>query len=105
VAESAAYAPERIDELLGDASAGASWRAALGVPEPSPRLADAIDALARVVRAAEIPTDAPLFDELLAALRPDKAGEGAVDGLVRRALLAMLEERETRRPWEAHASN
>ena len=67
VAEAAAYAPERIDLLLAAAGAGATWRAELGLPEPSPRLADAIESLGRVVRSAPPPAGTARFDALLTA--------------------------------------
>jgi len=96
VSEAAAYAPERIDAVLAEAHGDATWRAAFGLPEPSPRLADAMESLGRVVRAAEVPPGTPLLDGLLTAASKDHPGEGRLDGLVRRSLLAMLEERGTR---------
>jgi hypothetical protein len=96
VSEAAAYAPERTDALLAEAGAGARWRAALGLPEPSPRLADAIESLGRIVRAGASPAGTPPFDALLTQTGEDHPGERALDRLVRRALLSMLEERRTR---------
>jgi hypothetical protein len=101
VSEAAAYAPERVDLLLGAASAGATWRAELDLPEPSTRLADAIESLGRVARAAQSPAGASSFDALLTAAQEDHLGETALDGVARRALLSMLEERRTRQPVEA----
>jgi len=101
VSEAAAHAPERIDSPLAEARAGATWRAALGLPEPSPRLADAMQSLGRVVRAAAIPAGAPPFDALLTAVSQEHPGEGTLDGLVRRVSLAGLEERGTRRSSQA----
>src|SRR5262249_45355503 len=37
LAETLAFGPERVSELLADARAGAPWRAALGIVEPSAR--------------------------------------------------------------------
>jgi hypothetical protein len=96
VSEAAAYAPERIDVLLAEARADARWRAALQAPEPSPRLADAIESLSRTVGAAASAADRPLFDALLAQTSQAHSDEGALDRLVRRVLLSMLEERRTR---------
>jgi hypothetical protein len=96
VSEAAAYAPERIDALLAEARAGARWRAALGLAEPSPRLADAIEALSRTVPAGVSPAGTPLFDALLTQTGKDHPGERELDRLVRRALLSMLEKRRTR---------
>jgi hypothetical protein len=101
VSEAAAYAPERIDALLAGAGPDATWRAELGLPEPSPRLADAIESLSRVARAAPLPAGAALFDALLTAAQEDHPGETTLDELVRRALLSMLEERRSRQPTQA----
>jgi hypothetical protein len=96
VSEAAAYAPERIDQLLAEAGASATWRAELGLPEPSDRLADAIESLGRVVHAAPLPDGALSFDALLTAAREEHPDEITLDRVVRRSLLSMLEERRTR---------
>jgi hypothetical protein len=101
LSEAAAYAPERIELLLAAARSGATWRAELGLPEPSPRLADAIESLGRVAGAASLPADPPSFDALLSSAREDHPGETTLDEVVRHALLSMLEERRTRQPPEA----
>ena len=101
VSETAAYAPERTDLLLAAARAGAPWRAELGLPEPSPRLADAIESLGRAARATPLPAGASSFDDLLAAVQDDRTGEGTLDNVVRQALLSTLEERRTRQPNQA----
>jgi len=101
VSEAAAHAPERIDSLLAEARAGATWRTALGLPEPSSRLADALESLGRVVREAAVPPGASPFDALLTATSHEHPGEATLDGLVRRVLLAMLEERGTRHSAQA----
>jgi hypothetical protein len=104
VSDAAAYAPEHIDPLLAGARPGATWRAELGLPEPSPRLADAIESLARLVRAAPFRARASSFDALLTAASEDHPGETNLDQVVRRTLLSMLEERRTRQPTEASGS-
>jgi hypothetical protein len=104
VSEAAAYAPERIDLLLAAARPGATWRAELGLLKPSPRLAEAIAALARVARAARSRAGASSFDALLTAAEEDHPGETNLDKVVRRTLLSMLEERRTRQPTEASGS-
>jgi hypothetical protein len=96
VSEAAAFAPERVDGLLAEARAGATWRAGLGLPELSSRLADAMESLGRVARAGAPPPGAPLFDAMLGAASADQPGEESLDRLVRHALLSMLEERRTR---------
>jgi hypothetical protein len=104
VSEAAAYAPEQIDLLLAGARPGATWRGELGLAEPSPRLADAIEALARLVRAARLRAGASSFDALLTAAKEHHRGETTLDVVVRRTLLSMLEERRTRQPTEASGS-
>jgi hypothetical protein len=105
VSEAAAYAPERIDAVLAAAHADATWRAEFGLPQPSPRLADAMESLGRVVRAAtDVPPGTPLYDEMLTAVSTDHPGETRLDRLVRRSLLAMLEERATRQSTQAHTT-
>jgi hypothetical protein len=96
VSEAAAYAPERIDTLLGQARAGAEWRSEFGLPEPTSRLADAMESLGRAAGEASSQLGIPLFDALLAAASEDRPGEERLDQLVRRVLLSMLEERRTR---------
>jgi hypothetical protein len=96
MSEAAAYAPDRVDALLAEARAGATWRSGLGLPELSPRLAEAMESLGRAARAVASPADGKLFDSLLTAARTDQAGEDGLDRVVRRALLSMLEERRTR---------
>jgi hypothetical protein len=100
VSEAVACAPERIDELLAAAGPGACWRAELCLPEPSPLLADAIESLGRITRAALVPPGQSAFDALLATANEDHPGEGALDHVVRHALLAMLDERRARQPTE-----
>jgi hypothetical protein len=96
VSEAAEYAPECVDELLAAAGPGATWRAELDLPEPSPRLAAAIESLGRVARATPLPASASSFDALLTAAGEDHPDDTALDELVRHALLSMLEERRTR---------
>jgi hypothetical protein len=50
-----------------------------------------------VVRASSL-AEAPSLKAMVSALRDDPPGETDLDGLVRRVLAAMLEERATRRP-------
>jgi hypothetical protein len=100
VSEAAAHAPEHVDRLLAAARPGATWRAELGLPDPSPRLADAIESLDQLVRAAPLHAGVSSFDALLRAAKDDHPGV-TVDQVVRRTLLSMLEERRTRQPTEA----
>jgi hypothetical protein len=104
VSEAAAYAPERVGELLAEARPGTPWRAELGLPDLSPRLADAIESLGRVVRRVAAPGRTSLFDALLTAADEDHPDETTLDGLVRNVVLSMLEERRTRQSSEANAT-
>jgi hypothetical protein len=90
VAEALAYAPDRVDAMLSEARAGARWRAALGVDEPDPKLAEAIEWIAREVREAMAAKSPGLLDGVLAALRDDRPAEPELDALTRRVLRAML---------------
>jgi hypothetical protein len=98
VAEALASAPERADAVLSDARAGAKWRPALGLPEPTARLSDAIDSMDRVVRGATPPEGTLTLDGLLTAANEDRPDEERLDSVVRKVLLAMLEQRRTRQP-------
>jgi hypothetical protein len=70
----------------------------MGLPEPSDRLAAAIRSMEQTVGALDVPDGEPMSDALLTALAQDSPDEDPLDGLVRRVLLAMLEERRTRAP-------
>ena len=96
VSEVAAYAPERVGELLAEAHADAPWRAELGLSDLSPRLAEAIESLDRAIRGVAAPAGTSLFDALLTAADEDHPDETELDGLVRHVLLSMLEERRAR---------
>ena len=52
VAEALTYVPERAADVLKSARSGAPWRAAFRLPQPSPRLSQAIDLMAGAVEAA-----------------------------------------------------
>jgi hypothetical protein len=103
VAEAAAYAPQRVDELVAQARTDAPWRAELGLPDLSPRLTDAIESLGRVVGRVEAPAGTSFYDALLTTADENHPDEQALDGLVRHVLLSMLEERRTRQSREASA--
>jgi len=101
ISEALAYAPEHLDALMAEVRAGAPWRAGLGLPEPSARLAAAIDSLGRLLAAvARVPAPGR-FDAMLRVARQDPPAEPALDRLARRVLLPMLEERRTRQPAQA----
>ena len=97
VVEVVSHAPERTMEVLADGQPGVPWRAAMGLPEPSGRLAAAMESMQQVVSALDVPDGEPMLDTLLATAQ-DSPDEDPLDGLVLRVLLAMLEERRTRQP-------
>jgi hypothetical protein len=101
VVEAVSFAPERTTEVLDDGGRGAAWRDQMGLPEPSAQLGAAIESMAQAVGALDVAHGESTSDALLAAATEDPPDEDALDGLVRRVLLAMLEERRTRRPAAA----
>lgn len=101
LAEVLAYAPERAESLLNAASANAPWRSALGLPEPSQELSEAIVFVRRAVEAATALNSAPAFDTLLLSCRENGAGENGTDRLVRRVLRSTFEQLRTRQLSEA----
>jgi hypothetical protein len=102
VAEIVEYAPERLETVLAEARAGVAWRETLRLPQPSPSLSRAIDAMARVVRTTTSADGATSFDALLAVAADDRPDGQGLDRLVRRVLLSMLEQRRTRQPMPVH---
>jgi hypothetical protein len=100
-AEALAYSPECVEALLADAHAGASWRAAFGIAEPSPELSEAIDSIGQAVRAATPPRGAPTLDAMLIAARENRPREEGLDRLARRVLRSTLEQLRTRQAMEA----
>jgi hypothetical protein len=104
VAEAVTYAPERTAEVLADGRPGAPWRTAMGLPEPSARLGAAIESMAQAVGALDVVDGERASDALLAVAAQDPPDEDPLDSLVRRVLLAMLEERRTRQPASVPAA-
>jgi hypothetical protein len=100
VAEVLAHAPERLEAVLAEARADAPWRDPLGLPQPSARLSQAMDAMGEAVRAATSADGATSFDALLGVAAADRPDEDGLDHVVRRVLLSMLEQRRTRQPMQ-----
>ena len=101
VAETLAYAPERVLGLVADACPGGRWRAALKIAEPSPQLSDAIDVIDQIVRTSAPPSGSPTLDALIAAASEGRPGETNLARLVRGVLRSTLEQRRTRQAREA----
>jgi hypothetical protein len=98
VAEALAHDPGRTVAVVADARPDAPWRTAMRLAPPTGRLVDAIDSLGRLVLANGELT----YDAMLAAAGREPEDEEPLDRMVRRALLSMLEKRQTRRP--AHSA-
>jgi hypothetical protein len=103
VAEVLTYSPERTADVLAEASSDAQWRAEMMLERPTARLGEAIESLRRFVVASATADGPPAYDALLAAAGRNHPDEQPLDGMVRRVLLLMLEERQTRRPGQGDA--
>jgi hypothetical protein len=96
VADALVFAPERVGAVPAAAQAGATWRAALRIPEPSPALRHAIDGMAGAVRSAAATSgDQPLC-ALLRATNDSQPDESPLDMLVRAVLQSALDQRQSR---------
>jgi transposase len=97
VAETLAYATHQTLPLLREAGAEASWRGSLGLLEAPAPVADAIEALGRVVQSSIQGERTPSFDAVLAATQTPQPEEQALDGLARRVLRSTLDQLHSRR--------
>jgi hypothetical protein len=97
--EAAAYAPESVQNVLTNASAGAPWRTELGLAEPSQSLVEAMGFIGRAVSSSR---DAPMLDELHVWCRrdEDRPAEHGLEQLVRRVLRSTLQPVRTRQASE-----
>jgi len=97
--EAAAYAPESVQNVLANASAGAPWRTELGLAEPSQSLVEAMGFIGRAVSSLG---DAPILDELHVWCRrdEDRPAEHGLEQLVRRVLRSTLQPLRTRQASE-----
>ena len=96
LAEAATFAPERIGAVRANAHAGAAWRTALEIAEPSLRLEQAIDSIDQLLRTAIVPRSDLGLEVLLSAVRDGQPRDSALDRLARRVLRSALEQRKTR---------
>jgi hypothetical protein len=96
LAESMEYAPECVEALLADVNAGAPWRSAFRIPEPSQQLSEAIRFMSRAVRAVTPAGREPTPAALHIPCREDRPDEHGLEALVRRVLRSMLEQVRTR---------
>jgi hypothetical protein len=96
IAEALAAAPERIDDVLASADAGAAWRAQLGLPEPSTQLRDTVHAIGRMLAAVPRDSADTAMDTALVIVRSEPPNELGRERLARRVLRSMLEARRSR---------
>ena len=100
VADALVFAPQRMEALPAAAQAGASWRAELRIPEPSPALNRAISCMVRAARRAAATGGDPALDALLHAIGDSQLGQPALGRLVRAVLRSALEQRQARQAGE-----
>jgi hypothetical protein len=96
VAEVLAQSPERVEEVLADARAGAPWRAGLGIAEPSPALSHALNAVSEVLQRSASPEATLTLASALGGAREHRADEDGVARLARRILRSTLDQRQYR---------
>jgi hypothetical protein len=95
LAEAVGSAPERVEDVLADAPAGAPWRTRLGIVEPSTALSKAFAAITRATREVTPTESALTLDAFISAV--DHAGdEDGINSLARKVLRAALEQRRFR---------
>jgi hypothetical protein len=95
LAEAVACAPDRVEDVLADAPAGAPWRAELGIAEPSTALCEAFAAITRAAREVPPTESSPTLDAFISALGSARDEEG-IDRLARKVLRSALEQRRFR---------
>jgi hypothetical protein len=100
LAEALAFAPKSVEPLLADAHAGAPWRSAFRIPEPSQQLSEAIRLMSRAVRAVTPEGREPTLGTLHIPSREDRPDEHGLEALVRRVLRSTLETVRTRQAKE-----
>jgi hypothetical protein len=100
VAETLAYAPERVLDLVADARLGGHWRDALKLDEPSAQLIEALNIIDRIVQTSATQSGANTLDALIDATSEDRAGETNLATVVRGVLRSTLEQRRTRQATE-----
>jgi hypothetical protein len=105
LAEALTVAPERVEAVPAHAHAGAVWRAELGIPDPSPRLDQAISLMDDVVRESKITDVLPTADAVLAALAERSPSKSRLERLANRVLRTAVEQRQARQAMSAALSS
>ena len=96
LAEAITNAPECVDVLLANAEAGAPWRQAFQIPEPSAQLSQAIYLLGRAVRSVSFSEGVPTLELLQNSSGEAQPEQHGVQTLVYKVLQSMLEQLRTR---------
>ena len=84
--------------MLANARAGATWRTALNLQQPTAGLADALEALALIIRTAERQADRLTVDKVLVALQSPTLSGGPVIRLASAVLRPLLESHRPAEP-------
>jgi len=100
VAEAVTYAPERADALLADAGAGAPWRSAFQIAEPSRQLSEAVSFIGQAIRAVTPPGGVPMFDEVVDSCGEDRPDAPGLETLARRVMRSTLDQLRSRHMTE-----
>jgi hypothetical protein len=95
LAEAVQSAPDRVEDVLNDAAAGARWRAELGIVEPSTALGEAFTAITGATREVRTTERAPTLDAFISALDGATDQEG-IERLARTVSRSALEQRRFR---------
>jgi hypothetical protein len=96
IAETLAYAPERVWDLLEEARGTRPWRADFNLAPLSIRLTEAIAAAGRLLAEAAAASDSVSFDALLRTSQETQRDELPLERLARRVLRSTLEQLRTR---------
>lgn len=104
-ADALVFAPKRIEAVPVAAQAGASWRARLRIPEPSPSLSHALSSMTQAVRSTAATGAGPPLDALRQGIGDSQPDEPALDRLVYAVLRTALEQRaRPAKPAKAESS-
>jgi hypothetical protein len=95
LAEALVNDPERVETLLADAQGKTQWRAKFGIPEPSPRLRQAINFVGKAIRPIESQKGNLTLDRLHTSLLEGRPDEDELERLARRVLRSTLEHVRT----------
>jgi hypothetical protein len=96
LAEAATFAPERLQPAAANAHAGATWRTALKIPQPSTQLEQAINTIHNALQTTTAPPNNHRPELHLPAIADTHPDDSALHRLAHRVLRSALEQRQTR---------